>query len=134
MFGLEILFALILKFWTILYGIVYGAISSLPSLHRSLLARQLKVDWHEADFLIIQTVDRDLHIGDLSLIVIVDGRAHVAHRERDTLLLRGQTLRLAIDARAEALVLTGSMLDLGRGRETRLFRRIERDRGALTGA
>ena len=67
MFGLEILLALILKFWTILYGLLYGAISSLPMLHRSLLARQLKVEWHEAEYLIVQSPDRDLHIGDLTV-------------------------------------------------------------------
>jgi hypothetical protein len=131
MFGLEILFALLLKFWTILYGLVYGAISSLPMLHRSLLARRLKVEWHEAEYLIVQSPDRDLHIGDLTVITLVRGRGHVAFRERDTLLLQGQTLRIAVDPNAHALVLTGAMLDLRRGRETRLYRRIERERGML---
>jgi hypothetical protein len=131
MFGLEILLALILKFWTILYGLVYGAISSLPLLHRSLLARQLKVEWNEAEFLIVQSPDRDLHISDLNVIAISGERARLAFQQRDTLLRRGQTLRIAVDPDADALVLKGEMLDLGRGRETRLFRRIERERGVL---
>ena len=97
MFGLEILLALILKFWTILYGLVYGSITSLPRLHRSLLARQLKVEWHEAEYLIVQSADRDLHIADLTVITLVGGRGHVAFRERDTLLLQGQTLRIPVD-------------------------------------
>ena len=131
MFGLEILLALILKFWAVLYGLVYGAISSLPRLHRSLLARQLKVEWHDAEFLIVQSQGRDLHVGDLTVIVLCGGRGHIAYRERDTLLLQGQTLRIAVDPEADALVLLGNMLDLGRGRETRLYRRIERERGVL---
>jgi hypothetical protein len=131
MFGLEILLALILKFWAVLYGLVYGAISSLPRLHRSLLARQLKVEWHDAEFLIVQSLGRDLHVGDLTVIVLLAGRGHIAYRERDTLLLQGQTLRIAVDPAADALVLLGNMLDLGRGRETRLYRRIERERGVL---
>ena len=131
MFGLEILLALILKFWAVLYGLVYGAISSLPRLHRSLLARQLKVEWHEAEYLIVQSQGRDLHVGDLTVIVLCGDRGHIAYRERDTLLLQGQTLRIAVDPEADALVLLGNMLDLGRGRETRLYRRIERERGVL---
>lgn len=131
MFGLEILFALILKFWAILYGLVYGAISSLPRLHRSLLARQLKVDWHEAEYMLLQSLNRDLHIADLTVIALVDGRGHIALKERDTLLLQGQTLRIAVDPNADALILKGDMLDLGKGRETRLYRRIERERGVL---
>ncbi len=131
MFGLEILLALILKFWAVLYGLVYGAISSLPRLHRSLLARQLKVEWHDAEFLIVQSQGRDLHIGDLTVIVLCGGRGAIAYRERDTLLLQGQTLRIAVDPEADTLVLLGNMLDLGRGRETRLYRRIERERGVL---
>ena len=82
MFGLEILFALILKFWTILYGLVYGSISSLPRLHRSLLARQLKVEWNEAEYLIVQSADRDLHIADLTVMTLVGKRGHIAYRER----------------------------------------------------
>ncbi|MBK6726843.1 MAG: hypothetical protein IPG63_06210 [Xanthomonadales bacterium] len=131
MFGLEILLALILKFWAVLYGLVYGAISSLPRLHRSLLARQLKVEWHDAEFLIVQSQGRDLHIAGLTVIVLCSGHGRIAYRERDTLLLQGQTLRIAVDPAADALVLLGNMLDLGRGRETRLYRRIERERGVL---
>ena len=66
-----------------------------------------------------------------NVITLVGGRGHVAFRERDTLLLQGQTLRIAVDPNAHALVLTGAMLDLSRGRETRLYRRIERERGVL---
>lgn len=131
MFGLEILLALILKFWAILYGLVYGAVSSLPMLHRSLLARRLRIDWHEAEFLIVQSPDRDLHFTDLNIIAITANRAHLVFQQRDTLLMHGQTLRIAVDPDAEALVLKGEMLDLGRGRETRLYRRIERERGVL---
>ena len=132
MFGLEILFALILKFWTILYGLVYGSISSLPRLHRSLLARQLKVEWNEAEYLIVQSADRDLHIADLTVMTLVGKRGHIAYRERDTLLLQGQTLRIPVDPNADALILIGNMLDLGSGRETRLYRRIKREGGVLT--
>lgn len=131
MFGLEILLALILKFWAILYGLVYGAISSLPMLHRSLLARQIRVEWYEAEFLIVQSPDRDLHITDLNIIAITANRAHIVYQQRDTLLMHGQTLRIAVDPEATALVLKGEMLDLGRGRETRLYRRIEREHGVL---
>jgi hypothetical protein len=131
MFGLEILFALLLKFWTIVYGLVYGALSSLPRVHRSLLARQLKVEWYEAEYLILQAPDRDLHIVDLTVIALCAGRSLIVHQNRDTLLRMGQTLRIAVEPSAQALVLTGNMVDLSRGRDTRLFRRIERERGVL---
>jgi hypothetical protein len=72
-----------------------------------------------------------LHIAELTVIALVDGRGHIALKERDTLLLQGQTLRIAVDPNADALILKGDMLDLGKGRETRLYRRIERERGVL---
>ena len=75
MFGLEIILALLLKFWTILYGLVFGTISSLPALHRSLLSRQLRVNWYEADSLIVQSADRELHIGNLTVIAIHAGKS-----------------------------------------------------------
>lgn len=129
MFGLELLIALVLKFWTILYGLVYGAITSLPRLHRSLLARQLKVEWLEADALIVQSPDRDLLLTDFTVVALLGGNGHIAHRAAETVLLPGQTLRIAVNPGSRAVILTGTMLDLGRGRETRLYRRIEREHG-----
>ena len=131
MFGLEILLALLLKFWAVLYGLVYGTISSLPALHRSLLSRQLRVDWYEADSLIVQTMDRAVHITNLTVIAICAGKTVIVHHARDTMLASGQTLRIHVDAQADTLVLTGEMLDLNKGRQTHLFRRLERDRGVL---
>jgi hypothetical protein len=131
MFGLEIILALLLKFWTILYGLVFGTISSLPALHRSLLSRQLRVNWYEADSLIVQSADRELHIGNLTVIAIHAGKSVIVHQARDSMLVPGQTLRIPVDARADTLVLSGEMLDLANGRQTRLFRRIEREHGVL---
>jgi hypothetical protein len=131
MFGIEILLALLLKFWTILYGLVFGTISSLPALHRSLLSRQLRVDWYEADSLILQSMGRDVHLTGLSVVAMHAGKAVIVHQARDAMLCSGQTLRIPVDAQAETLVLTGDMLDLSNGRQTRLFRRIEREHGIL---
>lgn len=131
MFGLEILLALLLKFWTILYGLVFGTISSLPALHRSLLSRQLRVNWYEADSLIVQSTGRDLHIANITVIAMHGGKAVIVYQARDTMLATGQTLRIPVDAQADALVLSGDMLDLANGRQTRLFRRLEREHGVL---
>lgn len=123
---MEFLIALLLKFWIMIWGILTGSISSIPFFRRVLLkrglgsrfdGRTLELSTGEVPFLLRRIV-----------VLVPDARMRwqIVFRSPELLLGIHEKRQLRMPDVAHEVILEAELVDLRKGRQAHLFRRLPR--------